>query len=591
MLTLLHPITGAVRAVRRSTPVGTLSTESPSSPLSRIVRPEAALRWRSTTTSWWTPQMVETTLRGAFAGDLQSQWELFDLMEDTWPRLAKDLAEVKRAVCSRKWKVEPWEEEEEAPSDEAKARASLVSNAVWTCRPNVAADERDFPGVIFDLLDAWGKGLSVAEILWEQRDAGKLGQIIAPRGFAWVGPNNYGVDKDGVLKLRAGNSQSSIFNSQSTFTDFPEHKFLLGICKARTAHFTGAALLRPLAWWWAASNFSADWLLNLAQIFGLPIRWASYDPNASDAQVAKICDMLENMGSAGWAAFPAGTQLELKEPSKSGENYPQSAILDRADAQCDLLILGQTGTSEIGGAGKSAGGSFAATKVHASVRDEIIEAATEWVENVLNGQLIPAILTLNFGDTSEAPEFCGEPDVEEDRKALADRDAVLMDRGVGMPKKWFYARHDIPLPQPDEEVITKPAPQPAPGLPLPAGEGRGEGEQPPAQNDPPVTARNATDQLIDRALENLSGVQAKWLGGVRPHFQSLMAKAADLNGVSDEEFIAAVEKFQRDMPELFRKLQPQHLENALYDAMSAGVLNGALQGHMKRAKAAKEAKP
>ena len=70
--------------------------------------------------------------------------------------------------------------------------------------------------------------------------------------------------------------------------------------------------MRPLVWWWCAANFSADWLLNLAQIFGLPFRWATYEPTAAQETVDRICTMLQNMGSAGWAAFPAGTSLELK---------------------------------------------------------------------------------------------------------------------------------------------------------------------------------------------------------------------------------------------------------------------------------------
>ncbi len=104
----------------------------------------------------------------------------------------------------------------------------------------------------------------------------------------------------------------------------------------------GGALLRPLVWWWCAANFSADWLLNFAQVFGLPLRWATYDATAPQETVDRICAMLQNMGSASWGAFPNGTTLEVKaEGQKSGADTPQGDMLDRADKQCDLLVLGE----------------------------------------------------------------------------------------------------------------------------------------------------------------------------------------------------------------------------------------------------------
>ena len=76
--------------------------------------------------------------------------------------------------------------------------------------------------------------------------------------------------------------------------------------------------MRPLVWWCAA-NFSADWLLNFAQVFGLPLRWATYDPAAPQETVDGLCEMLQKMGSAGWGAFPNGTALEVKaEGQRSG---------------------------------------------------------------------------------------------------------------------------------------------------------------------------------------------------------------------------------------------------------------------------------
>jgi phage gp29-like protein len=449
--------------------------------LERIIRPQAMTRWILPQLAAITPAYIEQTLRGAFTGSHIQQWELFDLMEDTWPRLLKNLGEVKRAVAGLDWKLQPWAEEDTPPTDEARERAKLVSNAVWRMRPDPCCDENGFTETIRDLLDAWGKGTSVLEILWEIRNAGVLGDITAPRATAWVHPSAYGWDTEGRLGLNYAQLERSTFNVErstlnvrrSTYNQanaafpaspgdlgpFPEDKFIVAIFKAKTGSPLTTALLRPLAWWWCAANFSADWLMNLAQLFGLPFRWANYADGAPQATVSKICSMLENMGSAGWAAFPTGTTLELKDTGKTGDNSPQADLLDRADKNCDLLILGQTLTSDTGGMG-SGSGSMALGKVHSGVRSEVIEGVAGFAATVLNQQLVPAILRQNYGNEEQPPEFRPESEKEIDQKANADRDAVLIAAGVEMPKQWFYKRHDIPLPTEGEEIIGKPEPEP-----------------------------------------------------------------------------------------------------------------------------------
>jgi hypothetical protein len=45
--------------------------------------------------------------------------------------------------------------------------------------------------MVGDVLDAWGKGISVQELLWEIRPY-EGGSIIAPRASRWVHPRHYG---------------------------------------------------------------------------------------------------------------------------------------------------------------------------------------------------------------------------------------------------------------------------------------------------------------------------------------------------------------------------------------------------------------
>ncbi|MEZ0258535.1 MAG: DUF935 family protein, partial [Chthoniobacter sp.] len=74
----------------------------------------------------------------------------------------------------------------------------------------------------------------------------------------------------------------------------------------------------------------------------------------------------------------------------------------------DLLVLGQTLTTDTGGMG-AGGGSHALGQVHADVRSGIIDAAAKFTAGILEQQLIPAILRLNYGDCEEAPNLHLQP--------------------------------------------------------------------------------------------------------------------------------------------------------------------------------------
>jgi phage gp29-like protein len=342
-----------------------------------------------------TPAYIEMLLRQGFSGSWTQVWDLFQLMEDTWPRLAHNLETLKREVCDMQWSLEPWVEKGKDVTPEAEERAMVVQACLDACHPDPADEgETDFNGLKFDLLDAWGKGLSVAEVLWTHGDAGGVPDLTFPVAFRWAHPKHYTMGSDGRLGRTDPATKSVI--------PFEPDQWIIAKSKGKTGHLNYAARLRALAWWWCASNFSSDWLLNLAQVFGLPFRWANYDPAAGETTVERVCQMLENMGSAGWAAFPAGTTMELVESSKGGPGTtPQDNIMDRADKQCDILLLGQTLTTE----GGSSGGNRALGQVHESSRDKKIKAASQWLAAIVNRQLIPSILTLNYGDTSMAPHF------------------------------------------------------------------------------------------------------------------------------------------------------------------------------------------
>lgn len=460
-------MSAAVKSKKRrvkDVPKSNLGTRAPTMPsgvsqsLARILRPQASYRWLMPMLGSITPQYIEMVLRGALAGNHVQQWELFDLMLDTWPELSACAQELQDAVASMRLTFSPFAEEDEEPAPEAVERCKLTSSALRRMAPDAAADENDLQGTLNDIIDGWFRGVTCLEIDWQTIASPAHGTILAPRCTFWVHPVCFAWDINGRLGLRVdAQGQMSpaslgipVQGQPSVVGAFPPHKFLIGIHKAKRGTALGGSMLRPLAWWWCAANFSADWVLNLAQLFGIPFRWVTYDPNAAVETVDRICQMLQDMGESGYSAFPDGTTLNFLEAGKQGSDHsPQGELLDRADRYARLVILGQTMS---GSQDASKGGGKAFGEVESDVKARRVAAAAKYVCSVLNGQLIPSVLALNYGDA----DLCPQAQLLPDTKAGLERAQtlqVLGSLGLELSKSELRAAFELTAPVDEEDTI------------------------------------------------------------------------------------------------------------------------------------------
>jgi hypothetical protein len=137
----------------------------------------------------------------------------------------------------------------------------------------------------------------------------------------------------------------------------------------------------------------------------------------------------------------------------------------------------------------------------------------------------------------------------------------------------MYERHNVPEPEADEPTLER-QPMMTPDLP-PNMQARA------VQAGASRTGRDATDQLINTTLENLTGVSARWLAGVKPFFRKLIQAARD-ERVTDAELVQTLEAAQKQFPELFNKLNKEALAEALEASMGAACVNGAVKGFLAR---------
>ena len=390
-----------------------------------------------------TPDQVRTILRNVRNGKLEDQDRLFRLMLDTWPRLRKALNEVSGAVSRLKMEIKPAiREGAEEPTPNALRIYEVVERALESYSPRPGYWELNNGEMIRALIDAYAKGISVLEIVWHSENG-----IISPRCYAPV-PAKYlafpqfTMEADRLMIAPEG-------TNNSTLEDFPPDRFLIGVWSQGGMHPIHAANLRTLTKYWLASVYGLGWLMQFAQLFGIPMRTAKTD--GSEEAMSKAEDMLESIGSSGWAATGPGVEFEIHSAiSGTGDSLPQSHLMDVADRACDILMLGQTLTTDNTGTGSRALG-----EVHEGIRSEVLQSVSSWVADVITNQLIPAIVRFNFGAVAaEDMPYCEmEIPVAKDEKAIAERIKIYTEIGIPMPKQWLYEELGIPMPVDGEEIF------------------------------------------------------------------------------------------------------------------------------------------
>ena len=498
----LPPIRGQVQAAAAKSSGDTtldLSRVDNLSPsLAAILRPQAAYRWLLPYLASITPQYVEGILRGALAGNHVQAWELFDLMIDTDPEIAACVQEYTDGICGKKVHFEPYCEEGEEPTPSALERCKLVSAAYRNMRPDAAADENGFDGTIKDIIAGRFHGQSILEIDWLNtwgdqslfvKNISGLGNVAVPRATYWVHPVCYAYDMNGRLGLRMSLTDSdgksiqtvtkiakdtkmgkanpnpgqlnyvdppawNFISAQprpSMLMEFPRNKFLISIMKAKTGTALGGSCLRPLAWWWVASNFCGDWLLNYAQLFGIPFRKATYKANTSETVKTEIRQMLQSAGSSGYILLPDSADMEFMKDGGGTGQSPQAFLFTFADSQKRKVILHQTQTGGHSGGGQ---GGFAGKfgEVEQQTKDACMGAGCRHVENVINQQFTPFVLEMNYGqgNDSEAPT-CKLVDNKVGGLVDAQRDQVLV-QIMDVGEDWMRRKYGVPKPGPGEKL-------------------------------------------------------------------------------------------------------------------------------------------
>jgi len=395
-------------------------------------------RWSQYPSSGLTPQRLAAIFKEADAGDVSRQAELFEEMEEKDPHLYSQLQTRKNAVLGLEYDVAPYSE-----SAEDKKIRDFVSDCIFNLN--------DFDDILRDLLDAIGKGYSLAEISWDISN----GRAVIAK-LAWIHA------KKAVFYERGSNMWAKSYEMPRIMTEaepvygeiMPPWKLVYHRYMARSGYDTRAGILRVCAWMYLFKNYALkDWVA-FAEVFGMPLRVGKYDPGASKADKDALAAAVRSLGADAAGIISKSTEIEFVESVKNaGTNNVYETLANFCDRQMSKAILGQTATTE------GTPGKLGNEDAQDSVRHDLIDDDAQALAKTVRFQIIRPLVGYNFGWDKPLPWFNLNFEEPEELDKLSQVYGRIWRIGQPIGIEHVSERFKIPLPKKGEKVLDPPSSQ------------------------------------------------------------------------------------------------------------------------------------
>lgn len=255
----------------------------------------------------------------------------------------------------------------------------------------------------------------------------------------------------------------------------------------------GLAALSGCFWPYTFKHLGLRSFAKLCEKFGMPWAIGQYPEGTGDQSIQALIDGLARMIEDGVGAVPLGGEVQLIEPSSSGEPVSER-LIQRCNAEMSKALTSQTAATEL----VRGSGSRAAAETHAAREHGVQDADRDLVADAMS-ELFAWITTLNVaGAVPPRFEFFEEADARAEWTDVLDKARAWLP----IPTAFAYERLQIRAPAAGEAVLPAGSAQPAIAGKLDTPE---FAAPPPAKADPIDTltrqalraAAPATTALID----------------------------------------------------------------------------------------------
>ena len=217
-----------------------------------------------------------------------------------------------------------------------------------------------------EILSAPLFGYQPLEINWQNNEGLYFPADVVGKPQEW-----FVFSRENELRFR---SRSNMINGE----ELPRWKFLCPTHQASYKNPYGIAALSKCFWPVTFKKGGFRFWVVFTEKYGMPFVIGKHPRGASDGEIQRLLDMLDDMVQDAIAAIPDDSSVEYKEsPFKASSASIYKLLIDACNAEIAISILGQTLTTEVGSTG-----SYAAGKVHAGVRQDILNSDKEMVAEI-----------------------------------------------------------------------------------------------------------------------------------------------------------------------------------------------------------------
>ena len=194
-----------------------------------------------------------------------------------------------------------------------------------------------------------------------------------------------------------------------------------------------------------------------AEIFGMPMRIAK-SASRDKKELDRIETMLREAGAAQYILAPDGTDIDVVESTRGDAFNVYDKRIDRANSEISKLVLGQTMTIEDGS-------SLSQSETHLKVFQNLVEADRDFIRDIINGQLLPRMVSHNFPVQGLSFEWDDSVDYSPEQQRQYEE---LILNNFEVEPSYFAEKYNMPVgqrrqtqPAPTLSAPTQPAPTPS----------------------------------------------------------------------------------------------------------------------------------
>lgn len=302
--------------------------------------------------------------------------------------------------------------------------------------------EGTFKDDLREICDAISYGFSLLEIVWEPWDS-EWGRLWGFKSLKALLQENFRI---------VGDAHANVLEFVQTTPvrqTIPREKVVYAKYHGRPGDPYGGPVYADIYWAdFFLRNVQNFWSM-AAERFGSPLLKVTHPRAASPATRTDVQSLLSELGNATAIAISEDLQVDVVEASQNGR-MTYEEFTRRMEQRIRIAVVGQSLTSEAPKTGTQALGTIQEHEL-----DAIIEDDREWLETVVNDEIVRPWCLVNVPNLGALPRFAIKPG-KVDPDTLMRRSKSAKEIGLSVSRAWLQEESGIPPAKDEDDELAGP---------------------------------------------------------------------------------------------------------------------------------------